>query len=93
MVVDEDRSPPHLVSIDDVTRELLALGADVRGRDESGVAKRVAALARMGATRDDLQEALGAAVMKGGQRSLRYAIDALATFDAICSRKPVRESA
>ena len=78
---------------DALTRELLALTADVRGRKESAIISRIAALLRMGATRIDVQEALSAAVMKGGRRSLGLAIEALAAFDAMRPCHEMRVSA
>ena len=86
----ENRS---VADADPLTRELLALTADVRGRNESAIVSRVTALFRMGATRDDVQEALSAAVMKGGRRSLGLALEALAAFDKMRSRHEMPASA
>jgi alkylhydroperoxidase/carboxymuconolactone decarboxylase family protein YurZ len=83
----ENRS---VADTDVLTRELLALSADVRGRKESAIVSRVTTLVRLGATRDDVQEALSAAVMKGGRRSLGLAIEALAAFDKMTSIQEVR---
>lgn len=74
----ENRS---VADTDALTCELMALTADVRGRNEPAIVSRIAALVRMGATRHDIQEALSAAVMRGGRRSLGLAIEALAVFD------------
>ena len=83
----------NIADDDALTRELLALTADVRGRIESAIVSRIAALVRMGAPRADVQEALSAAVMRGGRRSLGLAIEALAAFDEMTSRHEMRVTA
>jgi hypothetical protein len=83
----QEQSSPSDAAVDATTRELIALTAGVRERDAARIATRIAVLVRMGASRRDVQEALSAAVAKGGRRSLRFAIDALAAFDEQTSRE------
>lgn len=93
MPMTEERSSQSPRAADGMTRELLALVADVQRRDAPRIAPRVEALVRLGATRRDIQEALAAAVAKGGRRSLRHAIDALAAFDDMARREATLETA
>ena len=92
MLMNENPSP-DTGPLDGVTRELLALTVDVREGDAQRIATRVAVLTRLGANRHDVQEALGVAVLKGGRRALRHAIDALAAFDRIRAREKALEAA
>ncbi|MBP7252830.1 MAG: carboxymuconolactone decarboxylase family protein [Alphaproteobacteria bacterium] len=63
------------------TKELLALALGVAARCDGCLGYHTKALARLGATREEVAEALGMAVYMGGGPSLMYAADALRAFD------------
>jgi len=63
------------------TKELLALALGVAARCDGCLGYHTKALARLGATRAEVAEALGMAIYMGGGPSLMYAADALRAFD------------
>ena len=63
------------------TKELLALALGVAARCDGCLGYHTKALARLGATREEVAEALGMAVYMGGGPSLMYAADSLRAFD------------
>src|SRR5690242_12256585 len=67
------------------TKELIALALGVAAHCDGCLGFHVKALARLGATRAEVEEALGVAVYMGGGPSLMYAADALAAFEEIAS--------
>lgn len=63
------------------TKELIALCLGVAGHCDACIGFHVKALVNLGATRAEIEEALGVAVYMGGGPSLMYAADALAAFE------------
>jgi AhpD family alkylhydroperoxidase len=68
-------------AIDARTKELIALAIGVAARCDGCIGFHTQALARLGATRAQVHEALGIAVYMGGGPSLMYAANAVAAFD------------
>ena len=67
--------------LDHKTKELIALCMGVAGHCDACIGFHVKALLRAGATRAEIEEALGVAVYMGGGPSLMYAADALAAYE------------
>jgi AhpD family alkylhydroperoxidase len=65
------------------TKELIALALGVAGHCDACLGFHLKALIKLGATRIELEEALGVAVYMGGGPSLMYAADALAAFEEL----------
>jgi len=68
-------------TLDEKTKELIALALGVAARCDGCIGYHTKALARLGATRDEVGEVLGMAVYMGGGPSLMYAADALRAYD------------
>jgi AhpD family alkylhydroperoxidase len=64
-------------ALDVKTKELIAVALGVAAHCDACIGFHVKALARLGATTAELEEALGMAVYMGGGPSLMYAADAL----------------
>lgn len=67
--------------LDHKTKELIALCLGVAGHCDACIGFHVKALIKAGATRAEIEEALGVAVYMGGGPSLMYAADVLAAFE------------
>lgn len=67
-------------ALDKKTKELIALALSVAARCDPCIAFHTQALAKLGATRAELDETLGVAVYMGGGPSLMYAASAIASF-------------
>ena len=67
--------------LDHKTKELMALCLGVAGHCDACIGFHIKALIKAGATRAEIEEALGVAVYMGGGPSLMYAADALAAFE------------
>ena len=65
------------------TKELIALALGVAGHCDACLGYHLKALIRAGATRAEIEEALGVAVYMGGGPSLMYAADALAAYEEL----------
>jgi|SRR5436190_6606373 len=63
------------------TKELIALALGVAAHCDACLGFHVKALVMLGATRPEVEEALGVAVYMGGGPALMYAADALAAFE------------
>ena len=63
------------------TKELIALCLGVAGHCDACIGFHVQALVKAGATRAEVEEALGVAIYMGGGPSLMYAADALTAFE------------
>ncbi|WP_374562446.1 carboxymuconolactone decarboxylase family protein [Ideonella sp.] len=63
------------------TKELIALALGVAAHCDACLGFHTKALVRLGATRGEVEEALGVAVYMGGGPSLMYSANALAAFD------------
>ena len=70
-------------ALDAKTKELIALCLGVAGHCDACIGFHMQALAKAGATRAEIEEALGVAVYMGGGPSLMYAANALAAFDEL----------
>lgn len=68
-------------ALDTKTKELIALALGVASRCDACIGFHAQSLVRHGATRQEVDEALGMAVYMGGGPSLMYAADALAAFE------------
>lgn len=63
------------------TKELIALALGVAARCDGCLGFHAKALARLGATREEVAETMGMAIYMGGGPSLMYAADAMRAFD------------
>jgi len=68
-------------ALDKKTKELIALALGVAARCDGCIGFHTQALARLGATRAEVEETLGMAVYMGGGPSLMYSANALAAFE------------
>lgn len=68
-------------ALDEKTKEMIALALGVAAHCDGCLGYHTKALARLGATREEVAETLGMAVYMGGGPSLMYAADALRAFD------------
>jgi AhpD family alkylhydroperoxidase len=68
-------------ALDTKTKELIALALSVAVRCDPCIGFHTQALAKLGATRQEVDETLGVAVYMGGGPSLMYAASAIAAFD------------
>ncbi len=66
-------------------KELIALAIGVAGHCEACIGFHAKALARMGASREELIEALAVSIYMGGGPSLMYAAEAMNAFDEFLS--------
>jgi len=77
-------------AIDAKTKELIALAIGVAARCDGCLGYHTQALARLGATREEVHEMLGVAVYMGGGPSLMYAANTVAAFDAALAKSQAR---
>ena len=63
------------------TKELIALALGVAAHCDGCIGFHAEALVKLGATRQEIAEALGMAVYMGGGPSLMYAADAISAFE------------
>lgn len=68
-------------ALDKKTKELIALALSVAARCDPCIGFHAQALARLGATRQEVDETLGVATYMGGGPSLMYAASAVRAFD------------
>jgi len=68
-------------ALDAKTKELIALALSVAVRCEPCIGFHTQTLAKLGATRQEVDETLGVATYMGGGPSLMYAASAVAAFD------------
>jgi AhpD family alkylhydroperoxidase len=67
--------------LDKKTKELIALALGVAARCDGCLGFHTQALARLGASKQEVIETLGMAVYMGGGPSLMYAADAITAFE------------
>ena len=72
-------------ALSEKTKELIALALGVASHCDGCLGFHVKALVRLGATRQEIEEALGVAVYMGGGPSLMYAADALAAYEELAA--------
>src|SRR5690349_13573219 len=63
------------------TKELIALALGVAAHCDGCIGFHAEALVKLGATREEVEEALGMAIYMGGGPSLMYAADAIAAYE------------
>ena len=68
-------------ALDRKTKELIALAIGVAKRCDGCIGFHAEALAKLGASRQEIEEALGMAIYMGGGPAAMYAADALSAFD------------
>jgi AhpD family alkylhydroperoxidase len=68
-------------TLDKKTKELIALAIGVAMHCDGCIGFHSEALVRLGATREEVEEALGMAIYMGGGPSLMYAADAIGAFE------------
>ncbi len=68
-------------ALDKKTKELIALALGVAARCDGCLGFHTQALAKLGASKQEVAEALGMAVYMGGGPSLMYAADAVSAFE------------
>ena len=69
-------------ALSEKTKEFIALGIAIATRCDSCIGFHTRSLVRLGATRDEVCEALSMATYMGGGPSYAYSAKALAAFDA-----------
>ena len=70
-------------ALDRKTKELIALALGVATHCDACIGFHMQALIKLGATRAEVEEALGMTVYMGGGPSLMYAADALGAFEEL----------
>jgi AhpD family alkylhydroperoxidase len=68
-------------ALDKKTKELIALAIGVATRCDGCIGFHTEALAKLGVSRAEVEEALGMAVYMGGGPALMYAADAIGAYD------------
>lgn len=68
-------------ALDKKTKELIALALGVAAHCQGCIGFHSEALVKLGASRQEVEEALGMAVYMGGGPSLMYAAEAIAAFE------------
>ncbi len=68
-------------ALDRKTKELIALAIGVATRCDGCIGFHTEALVKLGASRQEVEEALGMAVYMGGGPALMYAADAIGAYD------------
>jgi AhpD family alkylhydroperoxidase len=68
-------------ALDKKTKELIALALGVAARCDGCIGFHTEALVKLGATREEIEEALGMTIYMGGGPSLMYAADALMAYE------------
>lgn len=68
-------------ALDKKTKELIALAIGVATRCDGCIGFHAEALVKLGASRPEVEEALGMAVYMGGGPALMYAADAISAFE------------
>jgi AhpD family alkylhydroperoxidase len=76
-------------ALDGKTKELIALGIAVTVRCEGCIVCHVQDSLTKGATREEIQEVLGVAVLMGGGPSVVYACEALEALEELAPAAPV----
>lgn len=68
-------------ALDEKTKELIALALGVAAHCDGCLGFHARSLAKLGAKKEEVAEALGMAIYMGGGPSLMYAADAMRAFD------------
>ncbi|MDE2595509.1 MAG: carboxymuconolactone decarboxylase family protein [Sphingomonadales bacterium] len=75
-------------ALDAKTKELIAIAIAVAIRCDGCVAFHAKAAVKLGATRDEVMEAMGMALYMGAGPSLMYAAQAVEAFDQFAAMQP-----
>ncbi|MGB6241700.1 MAG: carboxymuconolactone decarboxylase family protein [Castellaniella sp.] len=75
-------------SLDPKTKELIALAVGVAARCDGCIGFHTKALARLGASTEEVHEALGVAIYMGGGPAAMYAANAVAAFQEFTAPVP-----
>lgn len=75
-------------ALDKKTKELIALAIGVATRCDGCIGFHSEALVKLGASRAEVEEALGMAVYMGGGPALMYAADAIGAYDQFAALTP-----
>jgi AhpD family alkylhydroperoxidase len=70
-------------ALDFKTKEFIALGISIASRCEPCISLHVEALAKAGATREEVSDVLGMSIQMGGGPSMMYAAKALECYDEL----------
>jgi AhpD family alkylhydroperoxidase len=81
------RAATHDGALDKKTKELIAIALGVAAHCDACIGFHAQTLVGLGATKAELEEALGMAVYMGGGPSLMYSANALAAFDEFTGAK------
>lgn len=73
-------------ALDRKTKELIALAIGVATRCDGCIGFHTETLVKLGATRAEVEEALGMAVYMGGGPALMYAADAIGAYDQFAAK-------
>lgn len=73
-------------ALDQKTKELIALSLGVAAHCKGCIGFHSKALIKLGATRQEVAEAMGMSIYMGGGPSLMYAAEALQAFDEFSSK-------
>lgn len=76
-------------ALDKKTKELIALAIGVATRRDSCIGFHMEALIKLGASRPEIEKALGMAVHISGGAALKYAADALGAFEQFESESSI----
>jgi AhpD family alkylhydroperoxidase len=74
-------------ALDKKTKELIALALGVAAHCDGCIGFHAEALVKLGATRPEIEEALGMAVYMGGGPSLMYAAEAIGAYEQFLAEK------
>ena len=77
-------------ALDKKTKELIALALGVAAHCDACIGFHAEALIKLGATKQEVEEALAVAVYMGGGPSLMYSAGALAAFEEFSERAQAR---
>lgn len=75
------RAATEAKALDEKTKELLALALGIAAHCDGCLGYHAKSLARLGASRQEVAEAIGMAIYMGGGPSVMYGADALRAFD------------
>ena len=80
-------------ALDKKTKELIALAIGVAMHCDGCIGFHAEALAKLGARKNEVEEALGMAIYMGGGPSVMFAADAIAAFEQFANSQAVTEIA
>lgn len=75
-------------TLDEKTKELIALGIAVASRCDGCIGFHVRTLVRLGASKAEIEDTLGVAIYMGGGPSAMYAANVMAAYEQFTAAKP-----